>query len=453
MSENIIIISIDSLRADGTNYNRELIYGKGKHQRIKTPNLDKFSKAGTSFIKAYSTNTYTTSAHASLFTGTYPPEHGIRTFFDFNQRLNPKTKTMAEELSTKGYQTFFYSDVKELFSEMNIWKGFRVKTYGKSDWLWNSIEEFKKDKNFIFLHLFDVHEPYLYIEDESADEKVNQDYYQAVDDLRNELGIKSKLNQKKNPHDSWEEIKQFLIKNNLDHQQYLKKYYDLGVEEFDKRIKLILERFTDLGFDLNKDLFILLSDHGEGRTEFDKSKSFAHGGSLTEETLRIFFTINIELSSVNSSLISIKDVKKMISFFSNEEKISIENNGLYAEHSQWNQRTTTQDSKDKIGIKNIKSFLSEQAFISNDSKIIINLDQNQYFDIFTKLEKNSEVFIDKTYNFLLNRFPDIEGKNNSLSMIENRSKGNFLNSIINSQEFKNRKHIQVFNTQGLKDSY
>jgi len=201
MHKNIVILSIDSLRLDGVNYNRKLIYGSKQHEYVATPNLDKFAKKSTVFLKAYSTNTYTTSTHASLFTGTYPPIHGIRNFFDFNQKLNKKVKTMAEEFNELGFQTFFYSDIKELFYEMDVWRGFKIKTYDSSNWHWDSITDLKKDRNLIFYHLFDVHAPYLFIEDQSNTIR-NDDYYDAIYSIRKILNLKSRLNQKKLPHES-----------------------------------------------------------------------------------------------------------------------------------------------------------------------------------------------------------------------------------------------------------
>ena len=156
MYKNLVIISIDSLRADGTGYTHRRIHHRSSSGHV-TPLLDKLAKAGSSFEKAYSTNTYTTAAHASLFTGRYPYDHRVRAFFDFNQVLNPNISTLAEVLVKHNFQTFFYSDIPELFSEMDIWRGFRVKTMHDSNWLFGSLEELKKDRNFIFLHLHSLH--------------------------------------------------------------------------------------------------------------------------------------------------------------------------------------------------------------------------------------------------------------------------------------------------------
>ena len=81
--ENIVIITIDSLRVDGSAHNCKVLNIKTK---LRTPNLDSITRNGTSFINAYSTNTYTTAAHASLFTGVYPMKHKIRGFFDLKRK-------------------------------------------------------------------------------------------------------------------------------------------------------------------------------------------------------------------------------------------------------------------------------------------------------------------------------------------------------------------------------
>lgn len=44
MFKNIVIISIDSLRADGINYNRDLIYGKGNHHSLNTQGCTQYNK-------------------------------------------------------------------------------------------------------------------------------------------------------------------------------------------------------------------------------------------------------------------------------------------------------------------------------------------------------------------------------------------------------------------------
>ncbi|MFH2085989.1 MAG: sulfatase-like hydrolase/transferase [bacterium] len=311
MYKNLVIISIDSLRADATNFSHQAIHGRAE-PRLKTPNLDKLAGQGSYIEKAYSTNTYTTAAHASLFTGRYPYQHQVRAFLDFHSTLNPTTPTLAEILHNQGFQTFFYSDVPELFSSNDIWRGFRVKTKNNTNWFFNSLEEAKKDRNFIFLHLFDVHEPYLYIEDQNHKPNANDDYYDSVTTLQKKLGYKSKLNPKKNPHDFWQEIRQHFRAEHLKEYPYLYPLYLAGVNYFDKyRLPYFLNQFDHLGYTSDNTLFIFLSDHGEGQTTFDTNNiiKFNHGGDITEDVLRIFLTISE--SGINRKLMSIADLSNL----------------------------------------------------------------------------------------------------------------------------------------------
>ncbi len=449
MFKNIVIISVDSLRVDGINYNRDLIYGKGKHKPIKTPNLDEFARKGTTFLNAYSTNTYTTSAHASLFTGEYPPVHGIRAFFDFNQKLNPKTKTIAEELNEKGYQTFFYSDIKELFSEMDIWRGFKIKTYENSNWLWESVSDFKKDKNFIFIHLFDIHEPYLFIEDKAEDKKINEDYYDSITEIRKKLNIKSKINQKKNPHDSFDEIRNFLFKKNLDHKKYLSEYYFKGIEKFDKiRFPKILGNLDKLGFKNKNTLFIILSDHGEGKTEFFNSLNFNHGGEITEEVIRITLMINTKFKTVKKEqLISIKDLKKFLT--QKNFLISKKNPIIYAERYVSDIKPKNTKKLFKLFKSNTLHFLHQRAFIDNKEKIIIY----GFLDHFIKNKK--EKVNKKNISFLItsffNRLPlNKEEIKFYLKNYEDKNFDFFLKDLWN--KFKNKLNfISIFTKNKLNE--
>jgi len=113
---NVILISIDNLRFDCVAYHpdkRELIkYNVLKY--LETPTLNKITEKSLCFTNCFSTNTYTTSSHASIFTGLYPPRHGVRAFF--LTKLNPSVKTLAEIFNEQGYETVMATDVPELFS-------------------------------------------------------------------------------------------------------------------------------------------------------------------------------------------------------------------------------------------------------------------------------------------------------------------------------------------------
>ena len=92
---NILLISLDSLRADHLS-----MYG---HSRTTSPNLQQLwtQEQTTVFKNAYATTTWTLPSHTSVFTGREPAEHGI---FDKGKKIDP-SQTLPHILSKRGYQT------------------------------------------------------------------------------------------------------------------------------------------------------------------------------------------------------------------------------------------------------------------------------------------------------------------------------------------------------------
>ena len=91
---NVIIITIDTLRADALS-----VYGS----KTPTPFLQQFSEKSVVFEKAFTTAPITLHAHVSLFTGLYPPSHGVRHngVYRATQFLN----MLSEAARNAGFQT------------------------------------------------------------------------------------------------------------------------------------------------------------------------------------------------------------------------------------------------------------------------------------------------------------------------------------------------------------
>lgn len=312
MYQNIVALCVDSLRFDGVAYNQKRYLGYS-HSGVYTPNLDKLAQEGTSIENVYSSNSFTTAAHASLFTGVYPLKHGIRGFFDFKQVLNPNIQTLAEKYNEEGYATIFFSDIKELFSEMNIWRGFRYKTYGKISWLWNTVESIDNKNKLIFIHLFDVHEPYLFDKDGQAPPAANQDYFQAIGVLRQRLQLKSKVDCQKQAYAAWREIKETINEKGLSEREYLKPLYFRGVEKFDReKLPIIIKQLGRMGINNKNTLLVILADHGEGAVKIGDKNHFHHSGELSEEVIRIPLLLNKKIKTGSSFPLSMIDVFQII---------------------------------------------------------------------------------------------------------------------------------------------
>jgi arylsulfatase A-like enzyme/Flp pilus assembly protein TadD len=91
----VILVSVDTLRADHLP-----AYG---YREVETPSLDALQKDSVVFDNALSPVPLTLPAHASLFTGLLPYQHGVRD--NVGYRLSPKTATLASFLRQRGYAT------------------------------------------------------------------------------------------------------------------------------------------------------------------------------------------------------------------------------------------------------------------------------------------------------------------------------------------------------------
>lgn len=159
---NIILISIDTLRADHLG-----IYG---YDKKISPNIDHFAKKAIVFKNAFSAAPWTLPSHAALFTGKYPNKLSIFLPTDF---LKEEEVTLAEMLRNKGYKTAAISPSGAfIHNSFGFAQGFDefVKTgAGYKDWH-DARETFEKgadfvsknkdNKFFLFLHTFQVHDPY-----------------------------------------------------------------------------------------------------------------------------------------------------------------------------------------------------------------------------------------------------------------------------------------------------
>ena len=94
LAPNVILISIDTLRADHLG-----LYG---YDRDTSPNLDALAHEAVVFEEARAHTNWTLASHGTLFTGLDPTSLGL---LDFEDRLDPSFVTLAETFSERGYHT------------------------------------------------------------------------------------------------------------------------------------------------------------------------------------------------------------------------------------------------------------------------------------------------------------------------------------------------------------
>ena len=95
---NVLIISIDSLRADhmGT-------YGYAKNI---TPFLDSLAKRGVVFEQASSPGVFTFQVDISVLSGMYPSEHKV---IDWNRKMSSETTLFTRMLKQDGYSSAIFA--------------------------------------------------------------------------------------------------------------------------------------------------------------------------------------------------------------------------------------------------------------------------------------------------------------------------------------------------------
>ena len=111
--QNLVMITLDCVRPD--------FLGCYGNTRVRTPNIDRLASRGAVFEQAVSQAPCTWVSHAGIFTGTFPPTHGLRSPFGV---LSPRVPTLAEVLSEAGFKTSGFPANELVGSRTGLGRGF-----------------------------------------------------------------------------------------------------------------------------------------------------------------------------------------------------------------------------------------------------------------------------------------------------------------------------------------
>jgi arylsulfatase A-like enzyme/cytochrome c-type biogenesis protein CcmH/NrfG len=111
---NLILITLDTTRADHL--------GSYGYQNGLTSALDRFAKRGVVFDHAYAPAPITLPSHATMLTGLYPPEHGLR--LNGEGRLAGNIPSLPEILKQNGYDTGAFIAAFVLDRQFGLARGF-----------------------------------------------------------------------------------------------------------------------------------------------------------------------------------------------------------------------------------------------------------------------------------------------------------------------------------------
>lgn len=164
---NIILVTFDTTRAD-----RLGAYG---YEHGLTDSFDDLARRGVVFERAYAPTPITLPSHATMLTGLYPPEHGLRV--NGSGKLPDDIPFLPEILKQQGYDTGAFIAAPVLDSQYGLDRGFdayddefssTAESHGEPRrdgkvivdsairWL-----QQRTDKPFFcWIHLYDAHGPY-----------------------------------------------------------------------------------------------------------------------------------------------------------------------------------------------------------------------------------------------------------------------------------------------------
>ncbi|WP_395021495.1 sulfatase [Robinsoniella sp. RHS] len=186
MKKNLLLVSLDTLRAD-VGYNNQSPFFKGLMEK------------GTVFLNTVSASPLTPVSHASILTGLYPFHHGIRHLF--KEKITLDVSTIAEILKANDYRTggvvscpgmnkwygfnrgfdYFDDEIPLLSDGRDALQTVDVKLRGTAvkrapyvvksarKWIENWDDAQVDTPFFLFLHFFDAHWPYEAPEDYGGD--------------------------------------------------------------------------------------------------------------------------------------------------------------------------------------------------------------------------------------------------------------------------------------------
>ncbi len=272
-AENVILVSIDTLRADRLgDYGRDPSF---------TPKIDAFREDAVLFELTIAQAPSTLSSHASLFTSLIPQHHGAS--IEGRKRLAPDHLTVAEVLQAEGLTTAAFHGGGQLDAAFGIGQGFDVyetpghqpgelafsdvfKPTVEATLAW--LEEDERQPFFLFVHTYEIHHPYTPSPESLA--AVETDY---EGDLPSEITIDmlSGINAKRTA----------LSPEDLRH---IESTYEAEIHSVDAAFGELIEGLRRLDL-YESSLIIFTSDHGE---EFGEHGTVGwHSHTLYDELLRV----------------------------------------------------------------------------------------------------------------------------------------------------------------------
>ncbi|MEM9556764.1 MAG: sulfatase [Acidobacteriota bacterium] len=258
------------------------------HDRDTAPVLTQLAEAGTVFTDTHAQGTWTKVSAPSIFTGLWAASHGVVEVLD---RLPASAHTMAEAYRDAGYATYGLTSVPFTGRFSNLHQGYETlvellfdPTDSKTaranvDRLLPWLDAHHDVPVFVFLHLFDPHNPY-----EPANEPWKSEWADPAwhaEHLREGMALRMASDDffvrssAMAPREVFETA-------GIDAERYLERemaWYDGSIAGMDIELRRVVERLEKLGL-RDDSLIVFTSDHGE---EFHEHGRMFHGQSVYGE--------------------------------------------------------------------------------------------------------------------------------------------------------------------------
>jgi arylsulfatase A-like enzyme len=328
-SPNVLLIVLDTVRADHLS-----LY---HYERATSPVLERLAKRGILFEEARATAPWTLPSHASMFTGRWAHELGVK----WLTPLRGNDPTLAEYLGSHGYATTGFVANKLFCSyETGLDRGFThyedyvlrrlspfrtarlfdltLKTVAEAtftlsqrlplgpfrlfvesslEWAMGGEKKFAASINrefvdwlsarpepdrpfFAFLNYFDAHSPYL-----------------LPPGAEYRFGLKPRTRADFELFEHWRDVDRLRLPQH--YQTLLRDCYDNCIAYLDEQLGLLFDELKQRGV-LERTLVIVTSDHGEGLGEHNL---FDHGVSLYRHEVRVPLLIVLPTGSDSHAVV------------------------------------------------------------------------------------------------------------------------------------------------------
>ena len=271
---NVVLITLDTTRADHLS-----VYG---YSEDTTPFLNSVAGEFRIFDRAYSPSTWTLPAHASLFTGLFPRQHGAITEFSGEDLggfpLADSFQTLAEVLQQDGYFTMgvvgglflrrYYHLDQGFLLYSDLWNGPARNAAEINNVAFAWLDRLEDQPFFLFLNYFDPHAPY----DPAGYAANDEDLFRAH-------GIDIHRFQPSDlKHHGMRQLPAEVV-------AALKRRYDEEIRRMDRAIGDLVDQLRARGLYENT-ILCIVGDHGES---FGEHEVWGHGGAFFNSQAHVPF--------------------------------------------------------------------------------------------------------------------------------------------------------------------